>query len=179
MPLAFSIQKAEGVQLGGWHRLNAVSSLGADTPEYDWFGVGTYLNLSDAEALNTSRFDLQQSGLRMDTGILNRGNFRTAKIEIEIIKLPARFKFLGLFAIRQYVSVALAGILNERAGGARPEGGDPAVTVAPESWTHLGPEGARRNAASLNAAQAFVEAKRFGGVALPAVDAALDLTGVF
>jgi hypothetical protein len=179
VPLAFSIQKAEGVQLGGWHRLKAVSSLGADTPEYDWFGVGTYLNLSDAEALNTSRFDLQQSGLRMDTGILNRGNFRTAKIEIEIIKLPARFKFLGLFAIRQYVSVALAGILNERAGGARPEGGDPAVTVAPESWTHLGPEGARRNAAPLNAAQAFVEAKRFGGVALPAVDAALDLTGVF
>lgn len=179
VPLAFSIQKAEGVQLSGWHRLNAASSLGADKPEYDWFGVGTYLNLSDAEALNNSRFEEQQSGLRMDAGVLRSGDKREAKIEIEIIKLPARFKFLGLFAVSQYVGKALAGILSERAGGAQPMGGEPAVTVAQESWGHFGPDGAQRNGAPINAAQAFVEAKRFGGVALPAVDAAIDLTGVF
>ncbi len=177
VPLNLAIQKAEGVPLDGWHTLT-VQAEGGGVPEYDWYGVGSYLILSDAEALNNGRFAQQESGLRIDAGAMRGGTAIPAKIEIEVIKLPQRVKFAGLFTIQQYVSEGLAGLLSQRAGGARPTGGPAGVTVAQEAWNHHADDGAVQNGAALNAVQAFVLTKQQGGIALPATEVALDLVGV-
>jgi hypothetical protein len=178
VPLHLSIEKAEGVQLGGWHTLVIDSQLdAAEEPEQDWFGVGTYLNLKDSEALNTGRFEQQKSGLRLSAGTMSEGNQSKAKIEIALVKLPKR-TFLGFFTISQYASLALVGMLRERTSGARLAAGKAGVTVSQETWNHHGRDGHAHNARPLNSVQAFVQTKQSGGIALPATEKAFDLTGV-
>jgi hypothetical protein len=177
VPLALPIQKAEGVQLGGWRRLTVTSGLPGEQPETDWFGVGTYLDLPDGEALNSARFAPQQSGVRIGAGAMTRGAAAEAEIKIALLKLPKRFRILDL-VVGLYANAALAGVLGQRAGGAAPEPGAPKVAVRPETWQARAADGQPLSAAPLNSVQALVQAKRRGGFAIPAADKALDLTGV-
>jgi hypothetical protein len=185
VPLNLDIQKAEGVELGGWHRLTV--EVRSDDPEVvkawggvrenDQFSVGTYLILSDGDALNLSRFEEQQSGLRIDAGAVPSEGLAESKVPTpKLIKIPGRrplIAMLGLYGIKDMFTM-----LGERDGSARPEAGGARVTVKPESWnSHAA--GATLNSEPLNSVQAFTQARRFGGVALPAVEPAVDLTGVF
>lgn len=184
VPLNLAIQKIEGIKLDGWHKLVVKSQLGDDKPdvekpELDWFGVGTYLNLGDSEALNNSRFEQQQSGVRMGADLMSEGSAKDAEIKIQLVKLPKLIRFADFFIIAQYTSPALASILGERAGGAQLTAGKAGVTVAQESWNHHSSDGKAQNAQPLNSVQAFVQTKQSGGIALPATEKALDLIGVF
>jgi hypothetical protein len=184
VPLNLPIEKAEGIQLGGWHTLLIDSHLDAakpenEKPEQDWFGVGTFLNLNDSQALNNGRFEQQQSGLRIGVDAVSEGEKIEAKIEIALVKLPTRIKFDGFFTISQYANAALSSLLGERTSGAQLTAGKAGVSVAQEKWNHHGGDGKLQNVQPLNAVQAFVQTKQYGGIALPSTEKALDLTGVF
>jgi hypothetical protein len=179
------IEKVEGVDLGGWHRLEITAALADEKREDDWFGVGTYLKLADGEALNNAKFAPQQSGLRIGAGEMNKGAQADKAIAIELVKLPKRFRFLDLlgnalsFSSAQYVNAGLSSVLRERAGGAQLDPGPARVAVGQEAWNAHAANGQVQNAEMLNSVQAFVQAKQAGGIALPATAKALDLTGVF
>lgn len=179
-PLDLAIQRLEGVELGAWHTLHVTSGAAGETPEEDWFGVGTYLQLSDGEALNSARFAKQHSGVRVGAGALGSGPQAPKTIAINLVKIeaPVLIFFPGLFLINQFVVGALAEVLRERTGGARPRGGEAAVTVTQEAWKTQSTDGAWQTG-QLNEVQALVHAKRFGTVALPAVEKVVDLAGVF
>lgn len=177
-PLNLDIEKVEGIELHGWHRLTVTSHLGDGSREMDWFGMGTYIKLADSQALNTSTFTQQQSGMRIGVGEMSEGAFEEASIQISLMKLPTPFKFAELFTIFLYVNQALSSMLHERVNGAQLDPGKPGVAVHQEGWNAHDAGGALANLEPLNDAQAFVQAKQSGGIALPATAVALNLTGV-
>lgn len=178
-PLNLDIEKVEGVELGGWHRLAITAGLASEGREEDWFGVGTFLKLPDGEALNNARFAQQQSGLRIGAGSMRQGAQQDKAIEIELVKLPKRFRFFGDIFSAQYANAGLVSVLRERGGGAQLDPGPAQVAVRQEAWNTHATNGQVQNTDALNAVQAFVQVKQAGGIALPATAMALDLTGVF
>lgn len=178
VPLNLAIQKVEGVNLAGWHTLVVASGLSDEGPEDDWFGVGTYLELGDSEALNTSRFVQQQSGLRIGALAMSEGAAEDATIQLNLVKLPSRLPLLISGGV--YVGAALASVLGERHAGAVLTPGEALVTVSQETWSVLDAAGdvGPVDAGPLNDTQAFALAKRTGRVAVPAAVPAVDLTGV-
>lgn len=178
VPLNLAIQKIEGVNLNGWHRLTITSDQLDQKPESDWFGVGTYLKLPDSESLNNSRFVQQESGLRIGTNAMSSGASVNAEIKISLLKLPKRFKFEGKFKIGQYVTAALHGALGDRSQGAKLVPGEAQVMVRQESWNTHDKNGAVQNTTAQNAIQSFVRVKQTGGIALPATEKPLNLAGV-
>ncbi len=177
VPLNLAIEKAEGIDLGSRHTLTVSSNLGG-VPEDDWFGVGSFLKLNDSEALNNSRFVKQQSGLRLRAGMLSDVTGTETPIQIDLVKLPQRSRFRDL-VVRLYVNGALNNVLAERAGGAKIVSNQAGVSVSQEAWHTHDHTGQRTSATALNSVQAFVQAQQSGGLALPATEQALDLTGVF
>ncbi len=177
-PLGRGLQKVEGVNLDGWHTLTVSAGLaaGRETPEHDWFGVGTYLVMGDSEALNTSTFVQEQSGLRVGTLALREGAPHDAEIKLRLVQLPARLRS-DLFAGKVYVGSTLSGMLAQRAAGAVLTPGPAQVAVRQETFDVHGAQGAL-NARPLDEAQAFVLAKQTGGVSVAAAQPALDLAGV-
>jgi hypothetical protein len=177
-PLNLKIERLEGIELGGWHTLKVTSGRppNEEPAEEDWFGVGTYLKLADAEALNTARFAKQASGLRIGGSAMRKGAELPVTIKIHLLKLPKHEKLTDLFPIGVYVLSHLTAVLMERANGAAmpPQTGQ--VTVSQEVWQTHGPAGAM--VSDQNVVQAFVSAKQLGGVALPATEKTLNLAGV-
>lgn len=177
-PLALAIQKVEGVHLDGWHTLRVSAGLGAglEQPEHDWFGVGTYLTMGDSEALNTSRFVEQQSGLRVGALEVRRSTVESTAITLHLVKLPVLVKIPIVSTL--YVGAALAALLGERAAGAVLTPGAAKVAVEQETFdVHAGRAGGPV-AVQLNEAQAFASARRDGGISVAAAVPALDLSGV-
>ncbi len=177
-PLKLAIEKVEGVELGGWHTLTVTSGLAGETQEEDWFGAGTYLKLPDSVALNTSRFEKQVSGLRIIASEFPATPPDTATIEIHLLKLPQRFKFTELIPSLVYANSDLTGMLRERFSGAAPGPGKTGVSVTQEEWFVHGADGQVKNTA-LNSVQAVAQARQVDGVALPALEKSVDLSGVF
>ena len=177
VPLGLDIEKVEGVELGSWHHIVAGTTLPGSVPEEDWFGVGTFMKLADAEALNNPRFSKQKSGLRIGTGAMTEGSSKTASLEINLIKLPERTPFLNL-ASAQYLTAGLVGMLSGRNGGAQMAPGEAQVAVEQEKWNAFDAKGKAQSATAMNAVQAFVQAKQTGGIALPAGEKQLNLAGI-
>nr|WP_180204881.1 DUF6603 domain-containing protein [Pseudomonas sp. SbOxS1]NYU04881.1 hypothetical protein [Pseudomonas sp. SbOxS1] len=175
-PLNLAIEKIEGVNLGGWHTLVATSGLPEQKPEDDWFGVGTYIKLGDSEALNTSRFARQQSGLRIAAGAMSTGDFAVAEIDLYLVKLPQRIK--SRITGKLYASLVLTGMLGEKSHGATLTAGEALVAVNQETWNSHDKHGVTQNVTAQNVVQAFVQARQSDGIALPATQKTLDLTGV-
>lgn len=177
-PLNVPIQRLDGVELGAWHTLRLTSGDPREQPEEDWFGVGTYLELSDAEALNNARFAKQRSGLRVAVGTFDVGATKDATIKIQLVKIEAPvLLWFAPVTMLQYVLAPLAYVLSERAGGARPIAEAPRVSVKQEIWNTHSADGVFA-ATDLNSVQAFAQVKQFGGVAVPAQDQAVNLAGV-
>lgn len=183
-PFNLPIQKFEGVNLDSPHMLTVTTVLTDTKPESDWFGVGTFLKLGDGEALNNSRFVQQQSGIRIGVGAPSKGDSIDTEIFIALVKLPKRFRFFNLdgstmlFKNAQYLNSGAFGMLSEKGRGAQLVRGEPKVAVIQERWNAHDKGGAQQNSAPLNSVQAFVQAKQTGGIAVPATDTPLDLTGV-
>jgi hypothetical protein len=174
-PLNLQIEKLEGVDLGGPHRLSVTSGR-PEAAARDLFGVGTYRKLADAEALNLSRFMEHDSGLVM-TGTMGKGVEVPGKVELYLLKLPKRQKFLQPFEMKIYVPGALTAVLFERSNGASMPHLEPVVKVNQETWKTFGKDGADVGS-GLDEVQAFVAARQHGGVAQPATEGLLDLAGV-
>lgn len=177
VPLGLPLQKAEGVDLEQWRTLTLTVAGGVQhVPEQDWFGVGTYLRLSDSEALNTARFAQQQSGLRVRSNAVHAGAEVPAPITLNLVKLPT-WQPLAVLAT-MYVGDALAGMLAERADGAVLTPGPALVQVQQEAFEVHGATDWGMDGVLTNEARAFAEAKKSGGFATAAVVPALDLSGV-
>jgi hypothetical protein len=134
--------------------------------------------------LNNPRFAQQQSGIRIGAGPMTEGPSEAAVLAISLIKLPKRSRFLDLlgnvilFPSEQYVNASLSGMLGERTSGAKLDGGKAQVTVGQEEWNTHAKDGTVQNAVPLNAVQAFIGAKQSAGIALPADEKQLNLTGI-
>jgi hypothetical protein len=178
VPLNLPIQKLEGVDLGGWHTVEPSATM-SSKPETDWFGVGTYLKLSDSEALNNAKFAPQQSGIRIGTTDITEGAKEDAVLNLSLIKIvkPSRFPLGDLIGL-QYINSALSSMMAERSGNSKLNPGKAQVTVNDEAWNSHGANGKIQNTTALNSIQAFVNAKQTGGIALPASEKQLNLTGV-
>lgn len=164
------------MNLDGWHTLAATSALIDEKPEFDWFGVGTYLVLADSEALNSNSFCQQQSGLRIGVGDLTQADPATATIAVNLIKIPTRVPLAATTAM--YASSALADLLGGRAGGIPVPPTTAKVTVRQETWNTFDDSGALTSPTPVNAVQAFTATKQSGGIAQPATEPTLDLAGV-
>ena len=179
VPLNLNIQKVEGIELEGWHKLEPSTTLAGITiaPQQDWFGVGTFLKLPDSEALNNARFVLQQAGIIIGDSAMSDFDIIPVEIKISLVKLPKREKF-ALFTSMQYVNSGLASLLGERINGPKLEPGKAQVTVGQEEWNSHSKDGAVQNSTSLNAIQAFTESKITSGIALPKGEKIINLTGI-
>ncbi|MEO3389002.1 DUF6603 domain-containing protein [Mesorhizobium sp. CAU 1741] len=179
-PLGHDLQRFEGAPLarginGQAHRLNLVA---ADTTvEDDWFGSGSFMDVSDAQALNNTRFVQLQSGVRLGSGRHTTIDDVTYDVTIDIVKLPKR-RFLGSRMFTgSYVSPALAGAAAERSGGARVTSGGPRVRAVAEKWNAFANDGSQV-ATALPSTQAFMTARERGGTAQPAMAVTVSLQGV-
>ena len=174
-PFGLELQKFEGVPLSGIHRM-AISSNDADEEaEQDWFGMGTYLNLSSSEALNNSRFTQAQSGIRIRLKDLIEGNVVPCQVMLELVKLPKRSRSIP-FPAASYMSAAMAQMQHERAGIAAIKPGDARIKAVQEKWKVVRAVGETRG---LSSAQAFLAQRGGGGLAQPATARAVSLGGVF
>lgn len=180
VPLHLAIEKFEGMPLDGWHTLQigpAPPATFTFVKEDDWFGVGTYMKLNDAEALNTARLSQQQSGIRITGSEMRKGPDASKEIKIKLIKLPKRSVFSDVFS-SQYLNKGLINMLDERNGGAKLDAGAAKVQVHAETWNAHDHQGQQQNSDPLNSVQAFVAARQTGGVALPVGEQLFNLAEV-
>lgn len=175
-PLKLAMQKVEGIALDGFHTLTISSGVAADTDEKDWFSVGTYLQLSDSDALNNARFCEQVSGLRINPGAFVFGPEVPAAVTLQLIKVPSPIPVNAAFGM--YLSASASGTLGERHTGAALAPGPAAVNVVEDHWDARDATGTVTNSVPLNSVQAFVTARQTGGVAVATTDRSLDLSGV-
>ena len=179
IPLDLDIEKVEGVELNSWHHITATTTLPGFVPETDWFGVGTFLKMTDGQALNNPRFEKQNSGIRIGAGVMIEGPTAVGDLQIQLIKLPKPINFILRYSLgAQYVNPGLAAMLAGRNGGTKLEPGKAQVKVAQEEWNTFDKNGKAQNAGSVNAVQAFIQAKQTSGIALPAGEKQLNLTGI-
>lgn len=176
VPLNLDLQKAEGIDLAGWRRLTLICKQTPILVEFDLFGMGTFLKLSDAQALNSSRFSQEQSGLRLPgSASMSRGKTQQKKIQINLLKLPSRSRF-ALLADALCASAALSEVLGQRFSGAPVKHETAQIAVHHERWSSC-TDG--RVVAGLTGGQATAAAARFGALASPAGSPVVNLTGVF
>lgn len=175
VPFGLPLQRFEGTPLAGAHKLVLSTTDAVAGEERDWFGMGTYLNLSNAEALNNGRFTQAQSGIRIPLDEAISGNAVDCPVELDLIKLPKRVRVPILAA--SYMSAGLALMQGQRTGVAAVTPGKPIVTARQEDWAVLGADGGA--GALMSGAQAFLAQRAGSGLAQPATAAAVGLGGVF
>ena len=176
VPFGIDLQRFEGAPLDRVHHITLTTDAEA-TPETDWFGLGSYLTLSESEALNNARFTQAQSGTRVSLSKMIDGIAKPCDVSLDLVKLPKRIKFpTNIFAVN-YMTTALNSVHEERSGSARVKPGEPRVTTKQESWNAHDPSGAVI-AQDVSSAQAFAAA-RGKGLAQPATTTPINLQGVF
>jgi hypothetical protein len=177
-PLGLPISKLEGTSLGGFHTLTVKKSgAGTVTPEQDWFGEGTFRELSDAEALNMPKFVQHPSGIRVEGGKTTSQSTGAAKMKIDLYKLPKRIRIAVLIPISLYVNAGLVGVLDDRANGAAMPKPGAQVKVHQETWNAHASDGTVI-ASGVTSTAAAIGAMQVGGVAAPAANKPLVLAGV-
>lgn len=182
VPFGHSLQRFEGVPIaaganGALHCLN-LAGAGADyAPEQDWFGTGSFMQVSDSEALNNARFVQAQSGMRVGTGAQTTIDRVDYEVTTDVIKLPKR-TFVGTCKLQSsYVSAAMAAASVDRFGGAPVMSGGARLKATQEQWNACGSDGAVI-ASGLSSSQAFLTVRDGKGTAQPAIARAVALEGV-
>jgi hypothetical protein len=173
VPFSLDLQRFEGTPLSGKHRLMLSCSDAAAGEERDWFGMGTYLNLSESEALNNGRFTEAQSGIRIPLDEALVGNGVDCPVELDLIKLPKRSRIAILAA--GYMSAGLATMQHQRTGVAVMQPGKTLVTASQEKWKVVAANGGSEG---LSGAQAFLAQRGGAGLAQPSTAVAVGLGGV-
>jgi hypothetical protein len=183
VPFAHSLQRFEGVPIapganGALHCLNLTSDNADCGPEQDWFGSGSFMNVSDSEALNNARFVQAQSGMRLGSAKQTVIDSVDYDLEIDVVKLPKRTA-LGIWPVTSnYVPAALAAMSAERAGGAKVVSGGARLKATQEKWNAVDNNGGVI-ASGLSSTQAFMTVRGGLGTAQPAVAQVVPLQGVF
>ena len=180
-PFGLDLQRFEGAPLDRIRHVAIQPESSAWPIEQDWFGVGTYLALSELEALNNARFTQAQSGIRVPFSDMMDGAGLNCPIVLNVVKLPKRIFFDGLLlhiSALGYMTFALSTSQSERTGSAAVSAGEPKISVVSEAWTHSEATGAVV-ATKLSSVQAFSAARSSRGFASPATTSAVSLAEVF
>jgi hypothetical protein len=171
VPLDRTLEKAEGRPLPSPRRLTVAVTGASTTPEEDLFALGTFANLSDAEALSGPTFSPGRSGFQLEIAQRTSaaGSPKPYDDGVEVVRLPARSRFTS--PLLATFSSDLLESLVERGRGAAVKKQSPAVTVAHEPWK-------LPNGGPQHAADAFLEARAASTVAIPVSTPAVSLAGV-
>ena len=177
VPLKRDITRLDGVPLAGPpHNLSVAAGL-PTTDEDDWFGLGTFTTLSGPEALNNAGFVRDVSGVRVGAGDAVRANPVLCPQTTDL-KIVPEFRRVLALSTAAYASVGLAGASGDRALSLPAKAGAALVTLAPERWTALDAAGRVVPGGGGTAGQAFMAARRQGGVSVCASDRPVSLAGV-
>lgn len=176
VPLGLDLQRFEGRPLDGTHHLALSPGPGIDIQnENDWFGLGTFLNVSDSEALNNARFTNAQSGIRIPLDAMAEAAKTQCTVDLDLIKLPSPLRIAA--QTRAYLHGGLAPMQAERGIKPAVKSGGPRIKAGQEEWAvHSAAGGV---SATVSSAQAFALSRRDGGVAKPVAVAAVDMSGMF
>lgn len=174
VPLERELRKAEGNRLDPPRRLDVSVDGGGEEPEEDQFGVGTYADVTDAQALSGPTFSTGRSGFRL--GLSGRfasptgpGARADQPSEASLIVLPRRNRLAISAAIRY--APGLLEAAGERAAGAAVKTQAPHVRVREEKWQLVdGP--------AMHAADAFLSGLNTGKAAFPVSTPTVSLQGV-
>jgi hypothetical protein len=178
VPFGLDIQRLEGAPLDGTHRISVDADGLDDDPEYDWFGVGTYRTLSDAEALNNARVTQEQSGVRVGKGGFSHPTAVTHEITIDLVLLPARLRLLDL-VVDPYLASGFLAMQAEADRTPAIEGGPPLVTIVREAWDVADSQTGQLDGVETSPIQSFFTAQGTGKVAVATTGEAVELTGIF
>lgn len=180
VPLDRTLHKAEGVPLPSPRTLtvDCTDPNGpplTTTTEEDEFGVGTYTNLSNAEALSAPTFSRGQSGFGLEIAQAHTTSHSTAPCspELNLVRLPQRRTWvLTTDSALQSVHVGLVESILEREDGAAVTAKTTDVVLTAEGWYTASGGSAQ------HAADALLEARATGSVYLPVSTPVVSLAGV-
>ncbi|GAA2108518.1 hypothetical protein GCM10009841_29020 [Microlunatus panaciterrae] len=173
-PFEIRLQRFGGTPLSQQYQVSLDSAVKGD-PVREPFGLGSYADVSGAEALNTAAFHREIAGIALSTGVSPGGTEMKRTVKITVIKIPDRSQLLN--ASMWGLSAALAGATGKPDGTAAVAAAPPLVSVRDETWNAHAGDGALA-AAGVSAFGAFQAARGTGGLAVPAGEALLDLAGV-
>lgn len=176
VPFGLDLQRFEGAPLDRVHHINL--NLSSDQIfEQDWFGVGTFLTLSESEALNNARFTQAQSGIHVKLSEMVSGVAVPCDVSLDLVKLPKREKFAGLIALN-YMNTALTTMQQERSNTPKPASGEARIGAQQEVWNAHDTKGGVI-ASGLSGTQAFMATRGGRGTAQPGTAKPLNIQGVF
>lgn len=177
-PFGLDLQRFEGVPLSpGRHHLVLSMPDATTEDELDWFGAGSFLTLSDSEALNNARFVQAKSGVRIPLDVQAVGDQVPCTAKLNLVKLPRRFLFPFPIAMSSYMRNALTIMQQERTGRAALKPGRPRITASQELWTAHGASGGAEQ--NISSTQAFLLARGGEAIAQPVTARTANLAGVF
>jgi hypothetical protein len=170
-PLGIALDRFEGQPLDGQQQLVISADVGDAAAVQDWFSPGSYAALSTAEALSRPSFERLQAGLRFGFGD-DAADTVDHPYTVTEIRLPEPPRTVGPLP---FPVLILDGVL-ARTGAAGVRTTAAAVSVGEESFVVRGADGSVLRSAS-SQTDAYAEAKRTGGQALPLADV-VELAGV-
>ena len=173
-PLNVTLERLEGTPLEQPQAVEVVSTVANGTAQ-DWFSPGTYINLSQSEALNRAPFDRLDAGVRLGFDFTTSAVV-THTITIETIRLPEEHRFtLGFFLFPSLLLHAITG----RTAPGRVFASTPIVGVRDEAWA-VRDQGGGAIGTAFSQTEAHQQARMQRATALPAMDAAdaIDLGGI-
>jgi hypothetical protein len=141
----------------------------------DVFGLGSYANVSQSEALNSNAFHRLKAGITLGGGIQLDPVSEGKTIDVTVMHIPSRRALFSVVA--RPLSAALQLAMAEPGGPARTQPSPPIVKVHEEAWQARTAAGGVI-ADNLSAFQAFQAGRAAGGMAVPATETALNMAGV-
>ncbi|MFO1003030.1 MAG: DUF6603 domain-containing protein [Planctomycetaceae bacterium] len=192
VPFGRDLTRFEGVPLARRSRLKIEAVDRTTSVEKDWFGAGTYTDMSKSDVLNTSRFAEEQSGLIIGAEGSHDGVSGNPVTTIDLHKIQDVFRIrIGSVVIGRSWSDGLSSLRAERRGfvapaaladGASAEGKFPRPRIQPDRWKAVALDGTNMAGTpdeSVSSVQAWSLARNLGGIAIHATDKRVSLRGVF
>lgn len=171
-PLGMTLDRFEGQPLAAQQRVVASSSLSAGAAT-DWFAPGSFVNLSESEALNRPGFERFDAGMILSVGIQ-----QSTKVSHEVMLIEVRLpKFVFLFGVDAFAfaTVTLEGA-RARTGAAAVRTTAAKIGVSDERFIVRSKNG-RKVVGGSTVTEAHQRARKLGGVAVHADDV-VQLEGV-
>ena len=171
-PLNVLVERLEGVPLS---RRQAVVVASAEAHEsvQEWFSPGTFINLSESEALNRAAFERLDAGLRLGFGS-NWSSEVLTTLEIETIVLSEEVPLAPSPSDPIILPPVLQDAIESRRGLGRVFEAPPVIRVDDETWAVHSPTGFLLSQ-DLSQTDAHQRVRQRGGTATPARDEPIEL----
>jgi hypothetical protein len=145
----------------------------------DWFSPGTFINLSESEALNRAAFERLDAGVRLGFELSASGSV-TQPVKVETIRLLEKKKMAVVHAPPAVVLPSvLQDAIEERQTSGRVLEAAPVIEVRDETWAVRGGDGVMLYN-GLSQTDAHQRARAQGATATPSLEAheTINLGGI-